>query len=80
MVVGVVSRVAVMSRISLWRMVGKPPVWHTMAWSMVNAAPQLQVCGVFFELPVVSEADSIMEFSLVKKETMVGEWESYKPR
>ena len=35
------------SRISSWRMVGKPPVWQVMAWSMVNAAPQLHVCGVF---------------------------------
>ncbi len=34
---------AVMSRISLCQMVGKLPVWQTMAWSMVNATPQLSL-------------------------------------
>ena len=30
------------------------------------------------ELPVVSEADSVTELSLVKKESMVREWEGCK--
>ena len=39
---------AVMSWISLWRMVGKPSIWQIMAWSTVNWAPQLQVWGELF--------------------------------
>ena len=31
------------------------------------------------ELPVVSEADSVSELSLVKKKSMVREWEGRKP-
>ena len=31
------------------------------------------------ELPVVSEADGVLELSLVKKESMVREWEGRKP-
>ena len=31
------------------------------------------------ELPVISEADSISELSLVKIEAMLGRWESHKP-
>ena len=31
------------------------------------------------ELPVVSEADGVSELSLVKKESMVREWEGHKP-
>ena len=34
---------AVMSRIPLWRIVGKPPMWQIIAWSTVKRAPQLQV-------------------------------------
>ena len=40
---GPVRSEAVMSRISLWQMVGKHPMWQIMAWSTVNWAPQLQV-------------------------------------
>ena len=37
-----VKREAVMSRISLCLMVGKPTVWQIMAWSTENVAPQPQ--------------------------------------
>ena len=39
------SRLADMSRISLCLMVGKPPLWHIIAWSTVNEAPQIHEWG-----------------------------------
>ena len=43
-----VSREAVMSLTSLWRMVGNPSMWQTMAWSEVNVLPQVHCRGVFW--------------------------------
>ena len=74
-----VSRVAVISRISSWRNVGNPPVWHIMAWSRGECGSRAAGLWCVLELPVISEADSILELSLVKKEAMIGEWESCKP-
>ena len=39
------SRPAVRSRISLWCMIGNPPVGHFRVWSMVNDLPQAHVVG-----------------------------------
>ncbi len=41
-----VSSEAVMSRISLWRIVGKPPMWQIIAWSTEKFAPQLHLLGM----------------------------------
>ncbi len=35
-----------MSRISLWRIVGKPPMWQIIAWSTEKFAPQLHLLGI----------------------------------
>ena len=41
-----VSSVAVISQISLWRMVGIPPIWHVIGWSTKKEVPQLHERGV----------------------------------
>ena len=48
---------------------------------MVNGECSSAVAGLWcvLELPVVSEADGVSELSLVKKESMVREWEGCKP-
>ena len=36
---------AVMSRISLWQIVGNPPLWQTIAWSTVNESHNYRLVG-----------------------------------
>ena len=36
------NKEAVRSRVSLWRIVGKPPKLHVIAWSTENNIPQVQ--------------------------------------
>ena len=46
------SREAVMSRISSWRMVGKPPLRQQRVCSMVKVFPQTQSMGIRDGVPV----------------------------
>ena len=44
------NKEAVRSRISLWRIVGKPPKLHVIAWSTENDIPQVQDDDTFERL------------------------------